>query len=142
MCKISANEIGALDEADFLKAVEFNRFLDTVRAPIEQCIGGSKRGSFSGDRAKIRMSLKNSTESIALFDELAVYLHAAIMRMRGQVWQSNSAVLSMEHHSHIAKKIINEQTGTNLFTFPGRKSAFHGSALHGMGNVLPPILPL
>jgi hypothetical protein len=109
--RLTCSEINILNDLKFLTAVEYNRHLNKIRAPIEQCIGGSKRGSLIGDRAKTRMSLKTTLAKVVLFDELAVYLHAAIMRMRGQVWQSNSAVLSMEYQSNIANQIYQLKKG-------------------------------
>ena len=62
------------------------------------------------------------------------YRHTAKMRMRGQFHQSNPAVLS--HNSNeginIAEKVIREKT-YDLFTVHGRKNAFFGSALNGIG---------
>jgi hypothetical protein len=132
------------DDQLFMDAMQFNEDFDTLRAPVEMNIGGSKRGSLVGDSSKIRASLKCSREDIRMLDELCCYLHAAVMRMRGQFHQSNPVVLRGGHKrdENVAAKIIAEMTGDGLLTEQHRKNKFFGSDMAGLGYDIPDPLPL
>jgi hypothetical protein len=91
------------------------------------------------------MSLNLGREDIKMFDELCCYLHAAIMRMRGQFHQSNPFVLAGSHKANIdntAAKLIAEMTGDGLLTDQHRKNKFFGSDMAGLGYEIPDPLPL
>jgi hypothetical protein len=120
----------------------FNHSLNIIRTPIEQTIGGIKRGSYAGDRAKIRQSLHTNNSNIRVFFDLAAHLHAATMRMRGQIFGSNPATIGHDFSGvNLAAQIINENTH-HLYTVPGYKNAFFGAALSGLGFGPPAPIPL
>ena len=121
----------------------YNRSFSTMKSPVEMFIGGSKIHSGMGDASKCRQKI--STDSgiahMALLCEYGVYAHAARMRMRGQVHQSNPANL---HHGFNGvdpiDRYIREQTG-RLYTQPGRKHAFWGPPFTGL-QMCPPALAM
>ena len=121
----------------------YNRSFSTMKSPVEMLFGGSKIHSAMGDATKLRQKI--STDSgiahMALLCEYSVYAHAARMRMRGQVHQSNPANL---HHGlngvDPIDRYIREQTG-QLYTQPGRQHAFWGPPFTGL-QLCPQVLAM
>jgi hypothetical protein len=141
--KFSAADIAKATRTQRETMENFNMALGHYRsASVELAIGGIKRGRV-GDRSLGRQSLATSEPEVALWDEFAIDLHVAKMKFRGQKIASNPEVVMHPFEGiNVPKKIIREYLQKGLFTTQGRKSAFHGYALTGLGNDGPEPLPL
>jgi hypothetical protein len=73
----------------------FNTSKNSNRVTIEQVNEGVKRKAYAGDRSTIRQSLFLNETGISDYVELAVQMEFVTMRMRKQVYCSNSHRLYM-----------------------------------------------
>jgi len=142
LLRYSAAEIAlaeTAEEAQFMR--DYTKSIRTIRSVVELNIGGVKSSSdICGDSTKSRFSLFTDIgrEHLDLFYELSTRIKLLCMRWRGQQYQSNSAILCQtEFGINPFQKRINELTETNLFTQDGRKNAFFGEKLSGVGGRAP-----
>ena len=106
----------------------FNRSKNSNRTTIEQVNRGVKRNALAGDRATMRQSLFLNEAGISDYVELAVQMEFVTMRMRKQVYCSNSHRLYMAQNMNevnqarisLARTTFNNELLTPL---PG---AFYG----------------
>lgn len=80
---------------------------------------------------------------IALVTKTSFLHREAIQYMRGQVPQSNPAVMcptDVEGRVDVIDKIINVAT-ENLYTVPGYHARYYGTLSKGEGQVYPPVIP-
>ena len=116
----------------------FNRVLRSRRLCNEQVMRVAKRLAFTGNGSISRLSLFRNRESQIRLVETAVLLQFTLMQMRGQVCQSNPAVVQAGIAGvNMAERVVNYYTRGSLFTKPGNERAFFGERLAGE-NVLPP----
>lgn len=130
--KVTDAEMSTMNAQNYTYAENYNKSFDTLRAPIEQGIRYIKTFGVAGSSQEGRIKLHTHPNKKALLNDLACHLAIAKMRMRGQVFASNPAVLS--HSSggvNLADKIVRQHTG-QLYTALGRESAFFGPALSGL----------
>lgn len=127
---------------DKVNKENFNEAIDIFRAPVECCFGGAKQPRQNGDGSLGRFSLHLSRPKASMFVELAQMMHDVKMKMRGQVHQSNLAVLNHPFSGiKESDKVFNELLA-HLVTAEGRKNAFFGSGLSGLGVVEHDPLPI
>lgn len=106
-------------------------------------VGGVKRGKLLADTSKMRMSLKCSKEKMCMLIELAIFLQETKMRMRGQYYNSNPAVIQSGMGGvDQAQRVINMLVPDRLVTRPDYVRRFYGEHTHGQGQVIPPPLSL
>ena len=145
LAKATATEIAACPVGSPQRQILelYNRSFSTMKSPVEMFIGGSKIRSAMGDSSKCRQKLSTDAgiAHISLLCEYSVFAHAARMRMRGQVHQSNPANL---HHGFNGvdpiDRYIRQQTA-QLYTQPGRHHAFWGPPFIGL-QLCPPALAM
>jgi hypothetical protein len=76
------HQINLMPENVRENARKFNKTVGSIKASTENNNSGIKRGQLNGNGNKIRISCNNQHgEMIALYSELAIYLHVFTMRV-------------------------------------------------------------
>ena len=117
--------------ADTVWADIYESQLNGFRASVEQAIGA---GKLSGRVTLGRSSLYKNADNVHLWNELGFLLKIAKTRWRGQCHNGNPAAVTRNGQQiDRADWTIAELTGMGLHTENGRKNAFWGPGLTGMG---------
>ena len=138
---LSIAEIAALPVHLQADARAMSAYLSTKRFGNENFINVFKRGAFSSNRSNSRIRLNPHRDHQIVLLEVALLVEIMLQQMRGQVCQSNPAVIGAGVEGiRQGRRYINHFTEGALYSETGRERAYYGDRITGAGTIIPPPL--